>query len=95
MAAFDSARYVNRLGLAARGHTPEEIDATVAPFRWRRACWHGVRVFTDHREEPAASAEEFEHILAVEREAGRRDPYRAVAALLHLLYVTPPATAVG
>jgi S-adenosylmethionine-dependent methyltransferase len=95
MAAFESARYVNRLGLTARAHTPEEIDATVAPLRWRRERWHGVRVFTDHREQPAASADEFEHILSVEREAGRRDPYRAVAALLHLLYVTPPTTSPG
>jgi hypothetical protein len=46
-----------------------------------------ARSTSDHREQPAASADEFEHILSVE--AGGRDPYRAVAALLHLLYVTP------
>ena len=87
-AAFDSPRYVNRLGLAARGHTPEDIDAA-APPGWRREQWYGVRVFTDHREQADAASDELERIIAVEREAGRRDPYRAVAALLHLLYRTP------
>jgi SAM-dependent methyltransferase len=89
LGAFDSADYVNRLGLPARGHAPEELDAAVAPLGWRRGRWYGVRVFTDHREEPAASHDELERIIAVEHEAARRDPYRAVAALLHLLYLTP------
>ena len=90
-AAFDSTRYVNRLGLAARGHAPGEIDAAVGPLGWRPERWYGVRVFTDHREKADGSEDELERILAVEREAGRRDPYRAVAALLHLLYRATPA----
>jgi S-adenosylmethionine-dependent methyltransferase len=92
-AAFDSARYVNRLGLAARGHAPEDIDAVVAPLGWNRERWYGVRVFTDHREQADDLSDELERVIAVEREAGRRDPYRAVAALLHLLYRTPPKAA--
>jgi hypothetical protein len=45
-----------------------------------------VRVFTDQAgdaEQPADAAE-WERILAAEERAGRTDPYRAVAALLHL-----------
>src|ERR1022692_4093841 len=46
----------------------------------------GVRVFTDHGDEPAPEPAELGGLLAAEREAGGRDPYRRVAALLHLVY---------
>jgi len=45
-----------------------------------------VRVFTDHRDEPAPGADQLAPLLAAERAAGGRDPYRSVAALLHLVY---------
>jgi SAM-dependent methyltransferase len=86
MAAFDSLEYTNRLGLPARAHTPAELDAALAPLGWRRESWSGVRVFTDHRSGDPPAGEALEGLLAAEREAGRRDPYRAVAALLHLVY---------
>jgi S-adenosylmethionine-dependent methyltransferase len=85
-AAFDSPQYVNRLGLPARAHTPAELDAALAQFGWRRERWFGVRVFSDHLDDTAPSGDQLEHLLAAEREAGRRDPYRSVAALLHLTY---------
>ena len=88
-AAFDSREYTNRLGLRARAHDPAEVDAVLEPLGWRRERWFGVRVFTDHREGPAPAGEELDGLLAAEREAGRRDPYRGVAALLHLVYVRP------
>jgi SAM-dependent methyltransferase len=87
LSAFDSRDYTNRLGLPARAHTPEEIDGAVQPFGWRRERWYGVRVFTDHRDESAPAAAELADLLAAEREAGARDPYRQVAAFLHLAYV--------
>ncbi len=86
LAAFDTAGYVNRLGLAARAHTPADIDAVLVPLGWRRTGWFGVRVFTDHRDEPVPGAAELAPLLAAEAQAGRRDPYRRVAALLHLVY---------
>jgi len=85
-AAFDSPCYVNRLGLSARAHTPAELDAGLAQFGWRRWRWFGVRVFSDHLDGTAPSGDQLEHLLAAEREAGRREPYRRVAALLHLSY---------
>ena len=89
-AAFGSLDYVNRLGLTARAHTPEQLDHALHPYGWRRARWYGVRVFTDHRDqEPAPPPEELARLLAAEQEAGRRDPYRHVAALLHLVYTRP------
>ena len=59
----------------------------MAALGLRRERWYGVRVFTDHRDEPCPPAPELGRLLAAEREAGRRDPYRGVAALLHLVYV--------
>lgn len=86
LAAFDSLDYVNRLGLTARAHTPEQLDAVLAPMGWRRDRWYGVRVFTDHRDEDAPPADVLAPMLHAEAEAGRRDPYRQVAALLHVVY---------
>jgi hypothetical protein len=36
LAAFDNRHYVNRLGLAARAHTPEDIDQGLIRHHWRR-----------------------------------------------------------
>lgn len=85
-AASDFCRYVNRLGLTARAHTPADLDAALGPFGWRRERWFGVRVFSDHRDVAAPSGDELEQLLAAEQEAGARDPYRSVAALLHVSY---------
>ncbi|MCA1693881.1 MAG: methyltransferase domain-containing protein [Actinobacteria bacterium] len=85
-AAFDTTDYTNRLGLPAHAHTPADLDAVLVPLGWNPERWYGVRVFTDHRDEPAPSPDRLRPILAAEQEAGRRDPYRAVAALLHVLY---------
>lgn len=87
LAAFETREYVNRLGLAARAHTAEDLDEVLGPYGWRRAGWYGVRVFTDHRYgEALPPTEELSRLLAAEQEAGRRDPYRHVAALLHIVY---------
>lgn len=85
-AAFDGRDYVNRLGLAAHTHTPHELDAATRSYGWQRDTWYGVRVFSDHRDEEPPPAEELSQLLAAELQAGGRDPYRQVAALLHLVY---------
>lgn len=88
LAAFDSRDYVNRLGLPAHAHIPEDLDEVLHRHGWRRDDWYGVRVFTDHLDEEAPPQEQLLTLLAAEREAGRRDPYRQVAALLHTVYIT-------
>ncbi|MEP7019337.1 MAG: methyltransferase [Pseudonocardiales bacterium] len=86
-AAFDTLDYTNGLGLAARAHTPAQLDAPMQALGWARRQWYGVRVFTDHRgDEPAPQGERLSALLAAERTAAVRDPYRHVAALLHLVY---------
>ncbi|MGK5628388.1 methyltransferase domain-containing protein [Streptomyces sp. URMC 123] len=87
MAAFDSPEYVNRVGLRARADRLETLTATLAGIGAPLHTWYGVRVFTDLAEDGAGAPEderEFAAMLAAEERAGRTDPYRAVAALLHL-----------
>lgn len=84
LAAFDRSGYTTRLGIPARMHTPDELDRLLAAAGWRPHRWYGVRVFSDHRPDP--DPDELDDLLAAEAEAGERDPYRSVAALLHLQY---------
>ena len=85
--AFGTLDYTNRFGLRAHAHSPDIIDRAVAPFGWQRQRWYGVRLFTDHLDEPAPTDAELTDVLAAELEAGGRDPYRQVAPILHLYYV--------
>ncbi|WP_326701589.1 methyltransferase domain-containing protein [Streptomyces sp. NBC_01754] len=86
LAAFDSDVYTNRLGLEVRadrlGTLTSTLDGIAAPLH----AWYGVRVFTDNVDNDAElpGTEELERVLALEDRAGRTDPYRRVAALLHL-----------
>lgn len=87
LSAFGTLDYTNRLGLTAHAHTPDIIDHALQPSGWRRRRWYGVRVFTDHCDEPAPPVAELTDLLAAEFQAGSRDPYRQVAAIAHLYYV--------
>ncbi|MFD9428514.1 MULTISPECIES: bifunctional 2-polyprenyl-6-hydroxyphenol methylase/3-demethylubiquinol 3-O-methyltransferase UbiG [unclassified Streptomyces] len=86
LSAFDTATYTNRLGATVRADRLDALTATLAGIAAPLHAWYGVRVFTDHVgndvELPAAT--ELEQLLAAEDRAGRTDPYRRVAALLHL-----------
>jgi S-adenosylmethionine-dependent methyltransferase len=70
LSAFDTLEYTNRLGLTAHAHTPDIIDRAVAPFGWHRQRWYGVRIFTDHCDDPAPAAAELTDLLATEVRAG-------------------------
>ncbi|MEU2431689.1 MULTISPECIES: bifunctional 2-polyprenyl-6-hydroxyphenol methylase/3-demethylubiquinol 3-O-methyltransferase UbiG [unclassified Streptomyces] len=86
LTAFDTDAYTNRLGLPVRADRLTDLTATLSGIAAPLHAWYGVRVFTDNvpneAELPAADA--LERLLAAEDRAGRADPYRAVAALLHL-----------
>jgi SAM-dependent methyltransferase len=90
LAAFDAVAEIGVLGLPTRAHTVEEISALlldrgVEPQRWY-GVWHfvdwldlsGVPVDPNDAEQVAAAA-------AVELEAGRRDPYRQLSRIFHLV----------
>ncbi|MER5858453.1 class I SAM-dependent methyltransferase [Streptomyces sp. NPDC059688] len=84
LAAFDTTAYRNRLGLDVRADRLATLTATLAGIAAPLHAWYGVRVFTDTAADGADIPEDLGTLLAVEERAGRTDPYRGVAALLHL-----------
>lgn len=84
LAAFDTATYINRLGLTVRADHRAALTATLAGIGAPLHAWYGVRVFTDTAADDAPVPADIETLLAAEERAGRTDPYRHVAALLHL-----------
>ncbi|KOV71723.1 methyltransferase [Streptomyces sp. NRRL WC-3723] len=84
LAAFDTTAYRNRLGLDVRADRLAALTATLDGIAAPLHAWYGVRVFTDTAADDAAVPDDLETLLAVEERAGRTDPYRGVAALLHL-----------
>ncbi|MFJ4470637.1 class I SAM-dependent methyltransferase [Streptomyces sp. NPDC089424] len=84
LAAFDTTAYRNRLGLDVRADRLDTLTATLAGIGAPLHAWYGVRVFTDTAADGAQPPADVETLLAVEERAGRTDPYRGVAALLHL-----------
>ncbi|BBC37119.1 Methyltransferase [Streptomyces graminofaciens] len=84
LGAFDTTAYRNRLGLDVRADRLGALTATLAGIGAPLHAWYGVRVFTDLASDDAAVPADLEALLAAEERAGRTDPYRQVAALLHL-----------
>ncbi|MFG3022740.1 class I SAM-dependent methyltransferase [Streptomyces sp. NPDC048254] len=84
MDAFDTVSYLNRLGLEVRADRLTTLTAALAGIGAPLHSWYGVRVFTDTAADGTEPPDGLETLLAVEERAGRTDPYRTVAALLHL-----------
>ncbi|MFF3463201.1 class I SAM-dependent methyltransferase [Streptomyces sp. NPDC001984] len=84
LAAFDTTTYRNRLGLDVRADRLAALTATLAGIGAPLHSWYGVRVFTDTAADGTEIPAELETLLAAEERAGRTDPYRGVAALVHL-----------
>ncbi|MGP9021218.1 class I SAM-dependent methyltransferase [Streptomyces sp. BR1] len=86
LAAFDTDAYTNRLGLSVRADRLSTLTRTLDGIAAPLHAWYGVRVFTDNvpNEVQLPAADELDRLLAAEDKAGRTDPYRQVAALLHL-----------
>ena len=87
--AFGSASYQNRIGVAARADRLGDLGDRLARFGLAITAWYGVRVFTDFMPNDAEPPPDIEAVLACEEEAGRTDPYRGVAGLLHVIARRP------
>lgn len=83
LAAFDASRQVNRLGFDTRADTVEDLTRLLEQNGVKTVGWFGVRLFTDGwaDSEPA----DLDDLMAVELEASRRDPYRQLSRLFHLI----------
>jgi SAM-dependent methyltransferase len=84
LAAFDDVSYRNRLGVDARADRRAALTDTLAGIGAPLHAWYGVRVFTDTAPDGTEPPADLGTLLAAEERAGKTDPYRGVAALLHL-----------
>ncbi|PKV85366.1 bifunctional 2-polyprenyl-6-hydroxyphenol methylase/3-demethylubiquinol 3-O-methyltransferase UbiG [Streptomyces sp. TLI_146] len=86
LSSFDTDAYTNRLGLSVRADRLDTLTRTLDGIAAPLHAWYGVRVFTDNvsNDVQLPAADELDRLLAAEDKAGRTDPYRRVAALLHL-----------
>ncbi len=87
LAASDTTRYVNRLGIEARAYRLKNLSSDLTRVGLELRHWYGVVTFTEFAamEAPVPAETEFAEIVACEERAGQTDPYRSVAALLHLI----------
>ena len=70
-----------------RGAHAGRLTAALAARQLAVQAWYGVRIFTDQADDdaPLPSDSQLALILSCEERAGRTDPYRGVAALLHVI----------
>jgi len=88
-AAFGSDRYENRIGVSARADRLDDLTGRLADCGLGVTAWYGVRVFTDTAPGDAEPPPDLAALLDCEERAGRTDPYRQVAALLHVIARKP------
>jgi SAM-dependent methyltransferase len=90
LAAFDSRTEIGVLGVSGRADTVEELSELISTRGVKPARWYGVWLFVDWLEFSGAAldptdAQQVRATAAVELEASRRDPYRQLSRVFHLL----------
>jgi hypothetical protein len=90
LASFDARTEIGVLGVPGRADTVDELSALLRASGVEPLRWHGVWLFVDWLEfsgtelDPS-DAEQVAAIAAVELEASRRDPYRQLSRVFHLI----------
>lgn len=83
--SFDARRYTNRLGIDdVRADDPLDVRSALTVAGAQTLAWYGVRLFSDHWQ-AVDQPLDLTRLIAAEEQAGRRDPYRAVAAMTHTI----------
>ncbi|MFI5586058.1 methyltransferase [Amycolatopsis sp. NPDC051758] len=87
LAAFEATTEVGVLGVPTRADTVEDLSDLLSDRGVEPLDWYGVWLFVDWLEFGGASLDvsDAERVAAVELEAGRRDPYRRLSRVFHLL----------
>jgi SAM-dependent methyltransferase len=91
--AFGADRQINGLGVDTRGDSIHELSTMLRARHVRPIAQYGVRLFTDGWTPDRRPTDPEDLVLAVELEASRRDPYRQLSRLFHLLGQRRPETA--
>jgi S-adenosylmethionine-dependent methyltransferase len=87
LASFDARSEIGVLGLPTRADTVEELSELLRSRGLEPVRWYGVWLFVDWLELSGAELDpdDSERVAAVELEAGRRDPYRLLSRIFHLV----------
>ena len=90
LAAFDTRAGIGVLGVAGRADTVEELSELVRSRGVQPLQWYGVWLFVDWLEFSGVSldptdSQQVAATAAVELEASRRDPYRQLSRVFHLV----------
>ena len=92
LSMLEADRDRGRLGVMTRGDTVDGLSEGFAEAGLTVEQWYGVRVFTDHLGD-STPGEDLPEILELEWEAGKRDPYRSVGRLIHVVGRKKPVQA--
>lgn len=85
IAAFDADHQVNGLGVVTRGDRVEDLRDRLDALGVEPVDWYGVRLFTDGWVRERSATDPDALVLQAELEASRRDPYRHLSRLFHLI----------
>jgi S-adenosylmethionine-dependent methyltransferase len=90
LAAFDARAEIGVLGVPGRADTVEELSELLRSRDVEPLRWYGVWLFVDWLDFSGAEldpsdSEQVAATAAVELEASRRDPYRQLSRVFHLL----------
>ena len=90
LASFDARTEIGVLGVPGRGDTVEELSAILERHGVEPVRWYGVWLFVDWLEFSGVEldpddASQVAATAAVELEASRRDPYRQLSRVFHLV----------
>ena len=90
LAAFDARTGIGVLGVQGRSDTVEEVSGFLRSGGVEPVGWYGVWLFVDWLEFSGVELDptdtkEVAAIAAVELEASRRDPYRQLSRVFHLV----------
>lgn len=82
--ALRTDRDPGRMGVVTRGDTVEELHKAFGENGLEVTGWYGIRVFVDHLGD-ALPGEDLPEVLKLEWQAGKTEPYRSNARLIHLV----------
>ncbi|MBO0844592.1 MAG: methyltransferase [Nocardioides sp.] len=90
LASFDARSEIGVLGLPTRADAVEELSEQLLSRGVQPLRWYGVWLFIDWLDLSGAEldptdSEQVAAVAAVELEAGRRDPYRRLSRIFHLV----------